>query len=593
MCGVLAVIGKRGPLDLHHCSGALEGLRLRGPDFSFEELVLDGRLYLGQTVLSIVGESAPVVDTYHRSRNGQYNIVYNGEIYNYRKLQREILDAKGYHCPSDTDTEMLVNLHEIAGPAAAYDQLEGMFAYITHDAPRNKLYVGRDLVGEKVLYRYEDEQYVIISSEIGPILKIAPYIRINRSVLKEYFFTRHLLTPDVSVFEGIEAVPPGTLYEYDLTDFSSRNIRSSDLGGFVDPDVLEFNRRRDIEDLFDELESVMTTAAEKIAPSGVDFCAVFSGGVDSSLGSRFVSEVRQPKELISLVFPGKDNISSQLAPFEAVMGRDILTVDVSVDSFHKTLDSVYKSVCAPLPTHSFVSQAILSQVVRETGAKVVIGGDGGDELFGGYEFYKRLLSRSYPSTNPSIYSGYVDLGFEFEGWEPVSLISQIKQRWLKHSEVYEFEPNERDRIIQTVLYSDTVIQLESTGIRAGDTMSMLHSIEPRSLFLMWDVMRFALNLPAKLKVDSHGVDELMTTRPALKHLFVRKFGRELLFPKQGFSGFPNEAGRIEVNDGRYPLVMEVLGLQRVPEYSSDESARAAEWKLLNTEIFLRKFRDHA
>ena len=317
--------------------------------------------------------------------------------------------------------------------------------------------------------------------------------------------------------------------------------------------------------------------------------------MDSSLSSSFVSEVGQPKELISLIFPGKDQISTQLAPFEAVMGREILKIDVSVDSFHETLNQVYDSICTPLPTHSFASQAILSRAVRDTGSKVVIGGDGGDELFGGYEFYNQLpdLSGSYPSTNPSIYSGYVDLGFDFEGWGPTSLQHQITERWLKHSKLFEFEQDEQDRMIHTVLYSDTVIQLESTGIRAGDTMSMLNSVEPRSFFLMRGVMEFALNLPAKWKVNPEVKDHLMRTRPALKSMFARKFGRSLLFPKQGFSGFPNEAGRIEIPDGRYPLVNEVLGLKRVPEYANEETTRAIEWKLLNTEMFLRRFRGHS
>ncbi len=221
----------------------------------------------------------------------------------------------------------------------------------------------------------------------------------------------------------------------------------------------------------------------------------------------------------------------------------------------------------------------------------MVGGDGGDELFGGYEFYRQLAAHTrFPETNPSVYSGFVPLGFEFEGWAPDCLIQRIRERWREYAGYYQFSRDAREQMVQTVLYSDTVIQCESVGIRAADTMSMLNSVEARCFYLTRESMEFALNLPSSFKVNLDAQDESMMTRPLLKTVFLRQFGSDLLHPKQGFSGFPNEAGRRLVDDG-YPLVRQALGLRHIPCGPADQ-LQAIEWKLINTELFLRHFHSY-
>ena len=169
-------------------------------------------------------------------------------------------------------------------------------------------------------------------------------------------------------------------------------------------------------------------------------------------------------------------------------------------------------------------------------------------------------------------------------------MQETRDRWSKYSAYYQFERDPTERLIQTVLYSDTVIQLESVGIRSADTMSMMNSVESRCFFLSNDIMKFALNLPAYFKIDLTSQDDSMVTKPILKNVFIRKFEKELLFPKQGFSGYPNEAGRLMVGDN-YPRVREVLGLRNTTK-TNGRLSQAIEWKLINTELFLRRFNKH-
>ena len=586
MCGIITVFAKKGNLDIAQCDRALNRLKLRGPDFSFREIYYNNRLYFGQTVLSITGYPYDTKSTYHKSKTGRYDIVLNGEIYNFKKLYETYLEKQKYFCHSNTDTETLLNLHEVISAEEVFDNLRGMFAYIIYDNKENRLIIGRDIIGEKILYKYEDETILILSSEIGPIMELIFSLELNIDVLREYFFTRHLLTPMDTVFHGITLIQPGNLLEYDLTQQSFSTLKIIRLADLIDPVAIEKNRTRSIDDLLEELESVFRSNARILAPEQVDYTCVMSGGVDSSLSSYYMNIVKKPSNLLALEFLDKDKISENLVPFSNHFGRPISKIRVDAELFLKSFDESYSAVCTPFPTHSFISQAIVSKNVRKEGSKVWVGGHGGDELFGGYNFYKSLNgNNSFPLTNPSIYSGLFPLGLVFEGWNDEILKDRIKSRWKEYSYYFEFEDKLQERMIQTVLYSDIVIQLESVGIREADTMSMLHSVEPRCFYLTWDVLKFALNLPARFKLDLSSSDPKMITRPLMKKLFISKFGQELLYPKQGFSGFPNEAGRKLVR-GEYTLTEQVLGLIHVPDETGLKQ-QAIEWKMINMELFLR------
>jgi len=590
MCGIITVFSKKGKVDVDRCDRALNRLSLRGPDFNFRELYHNDRLYFGQTVLSITGNPYGFIDSYHKSRSGRYDIVLNGEIYNHEQLFESYLKPAGFTSRSFTDTETLVNLHDVRSPIEVFNGLNGMFAYVIYDGVGESLIIGRDIIGEKILYRYEDDDQMILSSEIGPIVELNPSVRINTDVLREYFFTRHLLTPDETPFEGVNLVQPGNLIKFDLRTASFETLCVKRPADLIDPGIIENNKRRSVDDLVDELESVFENTARLLTPS-IDYYSVFSGGIDSSLASVFVCKRHPPKGFIALQFPGKDKVSEDLHVFEKKLGRSIDRLVVNEELFASFYGDCYKAACGPLSTHSFVSQAIMSRYVKEHDTKVLIGGDGADELFGGYEFYKRFSGiKEFPENNPSPYSGFVPLEIRFLNWTSAKVQEKIRERWKTFSSYYEFEDDPIERMIQAVLYSDTVIQLESVGIRAADTMSMVNSVESRCFYLSQEMIKFALNLPACHKINLHAEDELFVTKPLLKKLFIRHLGKDSLFPKQGFSGYPNESGRTLINSD-YDLIKKVLGLTHIPK-TNGRISQAAEWKLINVELFVDRFGSH-
>jgi hypothetical protein len=135
---------------------------------------------------------------------------------------------------------------------------------------------------------------------------------------------------------------------------------------------------------------------------------------------------------------------------------------------------------------------------------------------------------------------------------------------------------------------DTKIQLESVGIRASDTMSLMSSVETRGFFLTLNMLRFAINLPAdsKIRISKNEI----YTRPLMKNLFSKKFNKSLLKPKQGFSGYPNESVKNFIDN--YDISREYLEIENFEKLDIKNNL-SLEWKFLNTEYFLKTFQDYA
>tara|TARA_E500000331_G_scaffold46908_2_gene39521 strand:+ start:249 stop:2009 length:1761 start_codon:yes stop_codon:yes gene_type:complete len=585
MCGVLVAFAKKGQLNQNDCKNASEKIFSRGPDFNFSRFKLDNKLFLSQTVLSITGKPELNLQ-YSISKNKRYEILFNGEIYNFKELQSKYLDSNDLYNISGSDTETIINLHQIFEPLKVRKIIEGMFAYVIYDTKENKLLISRDIIGEKVLYHYEDENLIIISSQLGPILEIAKDIKINKKALMRYFFTRHLLTNKETVFENINVFQPGETLEINLLNNHKKILNLEQLTDLIDPNKIYDNFNKSEDDLIIEADNIMNDNAKLLSPN-IDYYSVVSGGIDSSLVSKYLKENSkiQPK-YICLQFPEKDKVASEVKLFENFFNNNIKEVNVDIDLFQEFLEESYKSICMPLPTHSFISQAILAREVNKNDVKILFTGDGGDELFGGYEFYKTINYDLEYKHNPSVYSGIYDQGIKFNNFDFQEISEESNHEWVNTREHFE-KFNSVEANIQSILLLDTKIQLESVGIRASDTMSMMSSVESRGFFLTKKILNFALNLPAKNKIL---ITDKVETRPLMKKLFTKNFDKSLLKPKQGFSGFPNESMKRIINN--FKITTEFLDITEFENFNIEDNL-ALEWKFLNVEYFLKTFLNYA
>ena len=585
MCGIFVAISKsNNKLDRGKCRSILKKMTHRGPDRFFDSLLYDGRLYMGQTILSITGRPDEALNHYRVSRSGLRNIVINGEIYNYASLARRYLN--GFDLRTGTDTEVLVNLHDILTAQEITPLLNGMYAYSVFDSETGKLYVARDLVGEKVLYTYEDDKVVIFASETTSIIEYLGYCEVNKSLIQDYFFTRHLLTHETTLFGGIHVMPPGKVIEINLNSYSQTVIYDCSLKNLISETKLEIYDNCSEEELLEELEGVCRASAKLLKPA-IGCASIFSGGIDSSLASWFMDQQSgQSPWFVTLQFGDKDFVSNSVSRFVPFLSGPIHTLDVSEQRFTHNMDRFYSKYKTMMATHSFVSQMILSEYVSDNGYKVLIGGDGADELFGGYEYYKNFTSiKQIPEENPSPYSGFVSSSLELNKHEKKDFRELKKIEWENALALFSHVDDVQDRVLQAVLYLDSLIEMETVGLRSSDLMSMANSVESRGFFVTRDMLEFAVNIPAKYKIDLTSSDPLMVTKPLLKKLFTKIFNASLLFEKQGFSGYPNEGGRALVKND-YRLVQEFLSISS-RQLDSIVTENATEWKALNTELFLR------
>lgn len=585
MCGILVAFNKKEEIDISACNRALSILSWRGPDLS-SSFVWEARLFFGQTILSITGNPIGGKGSHLSSRSGRYHGLLNGEIYNYRTLHKQFLNRQGdFALQYGNDTEVLVNLHDVLDASSVQAQLDGMFAYVVFDSLKRELYVSRDVQGEKSLFVYEDSTWLVISSEIRPILSLVPGISLDRQALRDYFRTRHLMLLERTVYSGIRNLMPGQLRSFDLDShqWSVENLLR--LQDWIDPQRVRDNAERSFNSLADELDEIIIRCVSEMIPKGRRYAVVVSGGVDSSLLAHYFVSNHNPDMLIAVNHEGKDLISCDLSGFERSLGRKIELVRIDAADYAAQINLCQRVCGGPLYSHSFVPQSIQSARVRANGCRVLVGGEGPDEYFGGYVAYLECL-RTNSRFSPSPYTKCQVPLFTFSEDRPELFEQVLEEIWIEALEAYSFVEDEEEQIIQAMTFCDAAYQLPGVGLRGADLMSMMWSVETRSVYVRKPIVQFALNLPGKMKVDSSDTrNHLLKTKPLLKNLFLRYYPKELLFEKQGFSGFPNESARYLGNFSDYQA-MDYLGITD-GSIEAGLGDRDSAWKLINVEYFLR------
>lgn len=583
MCGILTVIRKSDKqLDISACRRALSRLSWRGPDLCVSEVWQD-RVFLGQTVLSLTGTILDRKSSYTSSASGRYLVSFNGEIFNYRELAIKFLKDRLVLTNATTDTEVLATLHDVLPVAEIPALLDGMYAYTVLDKIENALYVVRDVQGEKSLYLYEDDEIIAISSEISAIQSLVPGLPINKQALRDYFRTRHFMLFSRTAFQGIRQILPGCVECFKMAIGTWKLAKQYRLSDLIDHNRMEKNAGLSLDNLADELDALLIHAVKGMLPEQQCYAAVVSGGVDSSLLSHYLVAYGNPDLLVAVDHVGKDTISCDLSEFEKILRRRIDVLRVNEITYASEIVRSQEITGGPLHAHSFIPQSLQSAYAKSAGCRVIFGGEGGDEYFGGYDTY--LLNIDRPGNySPSQYLAHSAPEVDFSEDDPTIIQSELAQAWVDSQHAYASVDDPKQRLTLAMMYGDAAYQLPAVGLRGSDLMSMMWSLEARSILLRQPIMKFALNLPLCAKIDHHAHDQNMRTKILLKRLFLRYYPAPLLVKKQGFSGFPNESAFFLGNLDDY-MVFDFLGIRR--PISQASYSKATLWKLTNIEYFLR------
>jgi len=382
MCGILGIIDRKiAVTEFQQC---LETLSHRGPDDEGVWLNRDGRVILGHKRLSILdlseaGHQPMVTD------DGRYAIVFNGEIYNYRDLKKQ-LDKRGIRFKGHCDTEVLLQYLICYGIEKTLENVDGMFAFGFWDEAEKKLYLVRDHIGEKPLYYGFVNKEFIFSSGLKAI---QTHPQFNDSISKEavqFFFTYKFIPSPSSIYENIYKLEPG----HYLRLSEGNSIIKKQYYNYADVALkatLNCENLSESESL-DILDEVLTDSIKGRLISDVPVGAFLSGGLDSSLiVSILAKRLNRNVETFTIGFEEKSYDESryarQIAQYLGINHNEMIFS--KRDALDAVLD-IYRVYDEPFADVSQLPTYLVSRFARNK-VKVVLSGDGGDELFAGYNRY--------------------------------------------------------------------------------------------------------------------------------------------------------------------------------------------------------------
>ena len=358
-----------------------EAIAHRGPDS--DGCFCDGDLTFGFRRLSIIdlaGGDQPM-----KSADERYVIVFNGEIYNYRELREEMTAAFGDEYKTNSDTETIIHAYVHYGEETAA-KLRGMFAFVIYDTVEKSLYGARDYFGIKPFYYTRSEGAFIFGSEIKSFLSHPKFKKeVNPTALKLYLMFQYSPAEE-TIFKGVYKLAPGTYFTYrDGVLIKKR---------YFTP---EFNSSEKLSDkeAVRKIDDVVMSSVEYHQIADVEVGSFLSGGVDSS----YIASTVRPMKTYSVGFDveGFDE-TSLAAGLCKKLGMPNKSREITPDDFFNALPMVQYHSDEPHANLSAVPLYYLAQTAAEE-LKVVLSGEGADELFGGYDWYIQGLPQSSPRTS--------------------------------------------------------------------------------------------------------------------------------------------------------------------------------------------------
>jgi asparagine synthase (glutamine-hydrolysing) len=613
MCGITGGIGPQAPQEsLLHAQ--LKSLEHRGPDDS--AIYVNGRIGIGMCRLAIVEIAVgaqPAKDV-----SEKVHIVWNGEIYNYRELRAE-LAQHGIYCRDSSESEVLVNLYLKFGLEFP-NKINGMFAIAIHDARDNSLHLIRDRMGKKPLWIAKlIDGTLLFSSEIRALMLAQTNLTLRTEMIAEVMQYGYINAPHSS-FNEFEQVPQASVLSWHDGEVTTFTYWALDFDSKI-----KITYREALETTKELIEAAVSRRLVSERPLG----SFLSGGFDSTVVTAYM--VALMKEKVQTYTIGFENSlyneahhAKQIADYLGTNHHtEILSPDpaVLVEEISQVLDQ-------PFADSSIIPSYLLAKFARKD-LIVALGGDGGDESFGGYDRY--LAGPMLQNLNPILSIARYAIG-TFGGLPKINerkfqrLQSQmLKKKTLAHrySSILSLgQPAELSKLINFNFYSNSAEATYIDQFMAGDissfnrmlrsdfatylpgdllvkadTATMANSLELRSPLLDVNVVEWGISLPRKYKI--HGLE----TKHILKDVARSLVPKELIErPKMGF-GIPRaEWLRTGLKDMTYDILTDTTATQRgwfnsvevskvINSHMAGEDKDHLIWPMLMLELWARAWLD--
>ncbi len=554
MCGIVASVSRHGLVEPRAVGCAVQRLRHRGPDKQRVWAAANGRVALGHARLSII--DLQTGDQPIASEDDRLRIIANGELYDFERIRTE-LERDGHVFRTRSDSEIALHLYEDRGPRAVH-ALRGEFAFAIWDGRDGHLFAARDRFGIKPLYYTVHKGTFHLASEVKAFPELGVPLAWDRTALYDVHFVSH--PPDRTLFDGIYQVPPGC---YLLTD--GEHVRVMPYWDWDFPlaadtattgDEREWVER--IQTSFEDAVRVRLRADVPVAcylGSGIDSCAVL--GVAARLSSR-------PLRAYTLSFDHADYDEAAIAEEQAQLsGAEFCRVDVRSEDLADHFSNAIYHAERPFANAHAIAKYRLSRAVRDSGIKVVLTGEGSDEIFAGYPHFRRdLLLYAANGTDPAqkqrllaeleasnrLSAGTLMpqgstaldsvkrvLGFvpsNLEAWAQIGagLLGFVDERFVgAHSGRDTFrillscldvegQLAGRNPVNQSLYIWGKTMLPNYILSNLGDRMEMAHSVEGRLPFLDHHVVEEAARIPVRMKIK--GMTEKYVLREAARSVLT-------------------------------------------------------------------------
>jgi asparagine synthase (glutamine-hydrolysing) len=579
MCGICGVYnaGTQEPVSPQLIEQMTHLIAHRGPDDS--GLHLDGPLGLGFARLSIIdpgGGHQPMCN-----ETGDIWLVFNGEIWNYKTLRQELL-SKGHQFRTNSDTETIIHAYEEYGTGCVA-RLHGMFGFAIWDGPRKRLLLARDKIGKKPLYYSRIDNDLVFASEIKSLL-CHPRVKREADVqaMVDFLSVRYVPAP-ATLFANIYKVMPGHWLLYEDGRMHEECYWDYTFGPAV---------QRPLEEHIRGIKEHIHRAVEERMMADVPVGSLLSGGVDSSIVSGIMSQLTNHK--VKTFAVGFDHPEYSELPYARMVAEHFgtdhheLVVKASDMTQYWPLLTWHRD--EPVSEPSDIGVYLISKLAREH-VKVVLSGEGGDELFAGYPKYVVDWLAKYYHIIPEalrqnvIQSAIDRLPYSMRKLKTAArnISAPAPQRWMNWFGIfnghlkeqilsdstrtaidmdasrqfrYWLERNPQRDDLSSMLYLDTKIWLPDNLLMKGDKMTMAASLEARIPLLDYKLIEYAASIPSQLKIRGFKAKYL------LKRAFADFLPEPILTRKK--MGFNVPTG-IWFREGQRRIITQLLLSERIRE----------------------------
>ncbi len=532
MCGIVGVFCRKEFSAENYKASvdrSLDEIRYRGPDG--KGIYIYNNIALGHVRLSIID----LTNAGHQpmlSSDDRHVITYNGEVYNYNDLKQDLgSDAVSYK--SNTDTEIILEYFKIYG-VSAFKKFNGMFAFSIVDKKNKKAYLVRDRFGIKPLYYYKDNNKVVFASEIKAIQSICKNKGINEKILPEWSYYGNSLR-DETLHKDVKQLLPGCYIEIDTDTLEFKQKT------YWQPESLLHKRAENLNNsslIIKRIRSLLETAVCSQLVGDVPVGVFLSGGVDSSAITAFAANNYDKQiDTFSVGFDFQKGVGE--LPKASIVAKQFNTNhhELRVTGYD-VADIVQKMVYhhdGPFSDAANIPLYLLGEEVKGK-VKVVLQGDGGDEIFAGYRRYNTLsrrtlwkpfiglisnLHESFLTHNEKFYlrQRYLNALKNRDEGELMALMLTVEDKCNSPTQIFSKDLRARvdnidpfksykacnnrflsENIVQRMLFTDTQLILPSIFLEKVDRSTMATSLEVRVPFLDNSLTEYVMSLPSELKI---------------------------------------------------------------------------------------------